>query len=223
MESTQPNGFFQFGFMMSEKEKPLLTLSNYKGKAKNIEIIAPDGKKYNIDPDAPYSTANKNLWQGTVSIGNKDQQVLWLASDFTHDLKNLPPEGKYILNVTSKSGKVTTVTYDFSVSKENQIEGFIEDLKYDTNTRTATWKPVKTKDVYYRLYVIKGEKQEGVEDWANMVYATRPTLVPGPKFTLPSDVVLEKGQKYYIMVEAWKIPYFNVQDRKDKVASFIAQ
>lgn len=223
MEAVQPNGFFQFGCMIEEKDKELLTSSSLKDQVKSIELTNPKGQKYKIDPYRRFDTSSKDYWHGNVVMGEKEKQIIWLGSDFAYNEKNLPPEGEYKLSITSKSGDIFTATAEFNAKKENQLKGYIENLKYNQKTRTATWKAIPGEGVHYRVYLFKGEKQDGVEDWSKMVFASRPTTVPEPTFVFPKDVVLEKGQKYYIMVEGWKIPYFSVQDKKDKVVSFISE
>jgi len=50
------------------------------------------------------------------------------------------------------------------------------------------------------------------------VYDTSYTIIPNNKYLLPKDK-FDKG-KYYLYVEAYNPPFFNLQDRDDEIGYF---
>lgn len=218
-----PQGFFQLGLMMEEKDKPLLNADNFKGKIERIELITPEGKIQHINAEKPFAINDETQWQGYLILGQQEKLLTWLFVDTTLNAAKLPTRGNYYAKITTRSGSTSSYQTEFEIPAENALQGFPENLKYDPAARTLTWSAPQGKNIHYRVYAFEGEKGKDQEDWSKMVYASTPTSVPENIHQIPASVIFEKGKAYYFMVEAWSLPFFHIQDRKEHIATFIAR
>jgi len=206
-----PKGFLQMGLMIEKEGKGLLNTEKDFEKIKSIRIINQE-KTYIIEKK-PFGMKSATEFNGYIRIGDL-KQYMFIFSDFSYNEANAP-RGVYKFIVEDIHGNLTTRELEFNLDKSS-LEGYPKSIKVDIKTMEVSWRPI-TGATSYRIYVFKGDKGI-VEDWSSLVYDTSYTIIPNNKYLLPKDK-FDKG-KYYLYVEAYNPPFFNLQDRDDEIGYF---
>ncbi|THB67648.1 MAG: hypothetical protein D6B26_01415 [Spirochaetaceae bacterium] len=221
MVEEYPEGFFQMGFMVAEKGGALLTADNYRRKIKSAVVTGPDGTEFAFDPYRQFDLTGKDNWNGYFIMGSGERHAAWVLADLSMNAANLPPEGVYTLELVSKSGHVSTYTAEFMLDRETQFVEFPQDLTFEQDERRLTWKGVSGLNVRYRVYIFAGDNQQ--EDWTKLVYASTPTGVNEAFHVIPDTIEFVAGEEYTVMIEAFSLPYFHIQDKPEEKLTFVAK
>jgi hypothetical protein len=119
-----PQGFFQLGLMMEEKDRPLLNADNFKGKIESIELITPEGKIQHINAEKPFSITGESLWQGYLILGQNEKLLTWLFVDTTLNASKLPARGNYYAKITTRSGNTSSYQTEFEIPPKTPFRAF---------------------------------------------------------------------------------------------------
>ena len=222
LDSLAPNGFLNIGVMITGPDNHYL---NDSSKISKIEILSPDHEIFcRIPPHTKFQVISENYWAGYLNFQRTNPLLIWLGMDLKYNTRNLPYPGRYMFVVTDSNGITHTAEIIFQKKhKKDPIEGFPENIQFDMKTRKISWKA--TKGQYgYSVNLYQGEKK-GVEDWSSLVYRSLYYFkhIKENYFILPNEIKLEKGESYYIVVDAYDSPdgnlgefYYNFSHTQDK-------
>ncbi|HOJ50896.1 MAG TPA: hypothetical protein PKW55_08810 [Spirochaetota bacterium] len=207
-----PGGFLQIGFMIDKEGKGLINSEDDLSKIKSIKV-SNSIKEYHIEKKS-FGMINSSEFNGYIKIGNL-KQYMFIVSDLNFNEDNVP-NGNYLFSIETVDGRIYTQNVNFTLNKSKNVSGFPENIKVNQNTLEVSWKGTKNH-ASYRLYVFKGKKGI-VEDWSSLVFDTSYIILPDTSIVLPRDK-FSKGD-YYIYVEAYNPPFFNLQDKDDHIGLF---
>ncbi|OHD14411.1 MAG: hypothetical protein A2Y41_13940 [Spirochaetes bacterium GWB1_36_13] len=196
-------------------------------KIKEITIKGPDGNLFGtIDAKKPFQPGTSKIWSGYILYGLKEPKLLWSLFYSDYHSTKIPPQGTYTITLISETGQESHETIRFESPDKDPLSGYPEKINYDPMNRKIIWQPVKGA-TGYKVYVFKGKKTLSL-DYSSLIYSSDRQWIEKSFFTLPSSVLFEKGNSYYITVEAYYSPdknpvhavFSHIQDQEKEIASF---